>query len=235
MPLYIKRKLSESVNGKGIEVSDSETLIHTTDPIIAMEEIWLYATNTLSNAAKCIIKFGDQTINCGLNKQDGLRCIIPGLVLQSGCSIKIYSNESSGIIIHGHVNSIIMVQEEDIIASGYDVNSKILLNSIESDLIVETKFVTTSIKDFNIEYSFKLEETSATSFSIKLYRETDGEAPVVISTNFLSISSENIGSTLETNFNDDEVDSGEHRYYIKINANDNSIISNCKLNIKEEE
>jgi len=112
---YAKLKLSASVNGKMIKVTQSGTpgtVIHTalagTD---GYDEIWLWAINTDTTDRKLTIEWGgvtspDDLIEYTVPAEDGLKIIVPGLVLNNSAVIRAFAATADVIMISGFVNRI---------------------------------------------------------------------------------------------------------------------------------
>jgi len=117
MATAVKRKLSESTDGKGIKVvatATAGTAIHTavagTTPG-TFDEIWLFAYNSSADPVTLTIEFGDATapdhnIVLSLASKSGLILIVPGLILQNGATVKAFASSANVVTISGFVNSI---------------------------------------------------------------------------------------------------------------------------------
>lgn len=114
MATYSKEILSGSTDGLGIKVSatalGSADTIHTASAT-AQDEIWIYAVNTNSSAVKLTICFGgvtdvDHTIEYTVPAEDGLKCIIPGLILKNSKVVKAIAGTTNVIVVYGFVNRI---------------------------------------------------------------------------------------------------------------------------------
>lgn len=115
MATYSKIALSGSTNGKGIKVAATATLGTTIHTAVAgtsdFDEVWLYCVNSSSSSVKLTIEWGEATAPDGniektVPAEDGLYCIIPGLVLQNGCVITAFAASANVLVIHGFVNRI---------------------------------------------------------------------------------------------------------------------------------
>ena len=119
MATAVKRKLSGSTNGRGIEISASTspgTLIHTAVSGTTngtYDEIWLFAQNSSTEDVSLTIQFGgtsdpDDNIIVGVAGNSGLMLVVPGLILQNSCVVRAFV--SGGVedcpVIFGFVNSI---------------------------------------------------------------------------------------------------------------------------------
>ena len=115
MATFSKLKLSGSANGRGIKVTQTTTPGTTIHTAVAgtddYDEIWLYCVNTSASAVKLTIEYGgvsspDDHIEYTVAAEDGLKCIIPGLILQDGLVVKAFAGSANVLIIHGFVNRI---------------------------------------------------------------------------------------------------------------------------------
>jgi hypothetical protein len=115
MATYSKQKLSGSTNGKGIKVAagaTAGTLIHTAIAGTSdWDEVWLYCVNSSLSAVKLTIEWGeaaapDGNIEKTITSEDGLYCIIPGLIIQNGLEIRAFASTVDVLLIHGFVNRI---------------------------------------------------------------------------------------------------------------------------------
>jgi hypothetical protein len=115
MATYTKRALSGSTNGKGIKVAATATLGTTIHTAVAgtsdFDEVWLYCVNSSAANVKLTIEWGEATAPDGhiektITAEDGLYCIVPGLVLQNGCVVTAFAGSANVLIIQGFVNRI---------------------------------------------------------------------------------------------------------------------------------
>lgn len=115
MATFAKQALSGSTNGKGIKVTQDESegdTIHTAvSGTSDYDEIWLYAVNSSDTAVKLTIEWGEATAPDGnieytVAAEDGLKCIVPGLVLQNSLVVKAFAGSANVVVIHGFVNRI---------------------------------------------------------------------------------------------------------------------------------
>lgn len=115
MATFTKRALSGSTNGKGIKVVQTSTAGDTIHTAVSgtsdYDEIWLYAVNSSGSAVKLTIEWGEATAPDGnieytVAAEDGLKCIIPGLVLQNSLDVKAFAGTTAVIMLHGFVNRI---------------------------------------------------------------------------------------------------------------------------------
>lgn len=112
MATFSKIKLSGSTDGMGINVAATATpgtTIHTAH-VTALDEIWLYATNVSSTAAKLTIEFGSATsadnIEVTVAGESGLVLIVPGLLLTNSKVVTAFAGTTAVITLHGYVNRI---------------------------------------------------------------------------------------------------------------------------------
>jgi len=116
MATYTKQKLSGSTDGMGILVVQNATpgtAIHTAvSGTSDFDEIWLWCVNSSASKVKLTIEWGygdssvDEHIEKTITAEDGLYCIIPGLLLQNGALVKAFAGTASVLTIHGFVNRI---------------------------------------------------------------------------------------------------------------------------------
>lgn len=120
MKTYSKEFLSQSVNGKSVNIvatGTNTTIIHETLPSSGvLDEIWLYATNPTTSDVMLNVLYGGTNFNTDIvfggivEAYAGNVLICPGLILKgdgvTGSSI--YGNTSvlSGINIFGYVNRV---------------------------------------------------------------------------------------------------------------------------------
>ena len=121
MSTAVKRKLSGSVDGKPIKLtqtsSDASPEPETIHTAVAgttagtFDEIWLWAFNSHTGNIKLTIEFGgadapDQNIIITIPALAGLVPVVPGLILQNGATVKAFASSANVITIIGFVNSI---------------------------------------------------------------------------------------------------------------------------------
>jgi len=115
MATYSKQKLSGSTNGKGIKVvqtATAGTLIHTAVAGTSdWDEIWIYCVNSSASAVKLTLEWGEATAPDGniektIPPEDGLYCIVTGLLLQNGLELRAFAGSANILVIHGFVNRI---------------------------------------------------------------------------------------------------------------------------------
>lgn len=116
MATFTKVLLSGSTNGKAIKVAANATLgttIHTAiSGTTSLDEIWLYAVNSSSSAVKLTIEWGeaaapDGNIEMSIPAENGLYCIVPGLLLQNSLVVTAFAASANVVTIHGYVNRIV--------------------------------------------------------------------------------------------------------------------------------
>jgi len=115
MATYSKQALSAATTGVPIAVvatASTGTTIHATGTS-AIDEVWLYATNTDSAARTLTIQFGGTAtlnqIQQTIPANSGLTLVIPGLILApSGSALTVYAYASvaSVVNISGYVNRV---------------------------------------------------------------------------------------------------------------------------------
>lgn len=116
MATYSKVGLSAAATGVPIAVvatSTVGTVVHTTGTS-AIDEVWLYATNTSTSAVTLTVQFGGtgiiNQIQQSIPGNSGLTLILPGLILApTGSALLIYAYASSASVVNvsGYVNRII--------------------------------------------------------------------------------------------------------------------------------
>ena len=120
MATYTKQLLSQSVNGKAINITatgTNTTLIHTTSASSSsMDEVWLYATNATASDITFNLLYGGTNFSTDIlfegviEAYAGSVLICPGVVAKgdgtTGFSIYGNSTSVSGINVFGYVNRI---------------------------------------------------------------------------------------------------------------------------------
>ena len=115
MATFSKQLLSGSTNGKGIKVAATATTGTTIHQAVAgttsYDEVWIYCVNTSTSEVKLTIEYGgttdpDDLIEFTVAPEDGLKCIVPGLVLQNSLTITAFADTANVLIVHGFVNRI---------------------------------------------------------------------------------------------------------------------------------
>jgi len=111
-----KGKLSGSTDGKAIKITGSDTagavVVHTAVAgTTNFDEIWLWAYLAATSAAAVYIEWGthadaDDLITKTIPLDDGLYLLIPGLVLQNGMTVEIFTGASAvdKVFIFGYVH-----------------------------------------------------------------------------------------------------------------------------------
>lgn len=116
MATAVKRKLSESTDGKAIKIAATATpgtAIHTAvagTTAGTYDEIWLWAYNAHSADVVLTVELGGaaapDVIKQTIPFQKGLFLVIPGFILQNGAVIHAWAGTANVISIVGFVNSI---------------------------------------------------------------------------------------------------------------------------------
>lgn len=118
MATFTKNKLSGSTDGRGIKITSTTSgaadTIHTSvsgTGTNTYDEAWIYCQNTSTTDVKLTILFGgttspDDYIEFTVAAEDGLKLIIPGLVLQNSSVIKAFAGTANVLVVHGFVNNI---------------------------------------------------------------------------------------------------------------------------------
>ena len=112
---YQKRKLSGSVDGRGIKVaanSSPGTVIHRALSSVAAnewDEIFIQAVNTSASAVKLTVEWGGTDspgdhIEVTIPAESGFSEVIPGHVLQNGAVVRAFAATADVIVLHGYVN-----------------------------------------------------------------------------------------------------------------------------------
>lgn len=115
MAIFSKLPLSGSTNGRQILVAATATagtLIHTAvSGTSSLDEIWLYAVNTSTNAVKLTVEYGGVTapndhIELTISGESGLVLVSPGLVLNNGLVVRAFAGTANVLAVSGYVNRI---------------------------------------------------------------------------------------------------------------------------------
>ena len=115
MATYSKQLLSGGTNGKGIKVSQTSTAGDTIHTGVAgasdLDEVWLWAVNSSDTDVKLTLEWGEATAPDGnieftVAAEAGLKCIVPGLLIQNSLVVKAFAGTTNVIVIHGFVNRI---------------------------------------------------------------------------------------------------------------------------------
>ncbi len=112
MATITKRFLSDSVNGRGVLISQTATAgndIHTaTGDAGDFDEVWLWASNTSSSAVKLTIEFGGVTDANDLLvvtvAAESTELVIPGLIIAGGLDVAAFAGTTNVITVFGYVN-----------------------------------------------------------------------------------------------------------------------------------
>lgn len=112
MATFTKRVLQSSTNGRPIAITTTASPGNTIHTAVAgtadIDEVWVYATNLLSNSVKVTIQFGGTDASDSIVQTiepESTQLIIPGLAANNALVIRAYSNAASGSInISGFVN-----------------------------------------------------------------------------------------------------------------------------------
>ncbi|OPL13599.1 MAG: hypothetical protein AVO39_10390 [delta proteobacterium MLS_D] len=115
MSVAVKRKLSGSTDGKGIEVAATATpgtAIHTAvagTTAGTFDEVWLWAQNNHTEAVTLTVEFGDanteNNIIIEIPSKEGLVPVVPGFLLQNEATVKAFAGTADVITVHGFVNN----------------------------------------------------------------------------------------------------------------------------------
>ncbi len=116
MATAVKRKLSSSTNGKGIELIQTATagdLIHTAvagTTAGTYDEIWLWACNQHTADVVLTIEFGSHdhadNIIVTIPFKSGLVPVIPGFILQNAQDVNAFASVTAVVMVHGFINAI---------------------------------------------------------------------------------------------------------------------------------
>jgi hypothetical protein len=112
---FKKRKLSGSIDGRGIKIAATGTpgtLIHTALSSVAAnewDEVWIKAVNTSTSAVKLTVEWGgttspDDQVEITIPAESGFTEVIPGHVLQNGAEARAFADTANVIVLHGFVN-----------------------------------------------------------------------------------------------------------------------------------
>jgi|GEM_PF-418260 hypothetical protein len=114
-PEWKKRRLSASVDGRGIKVGATATpgtLVHQATPSLAAnewDEVWLYVVNSSAAAVKLTLESGgttnpDDQIELTIPPENGLQQVMPGLILQNSREVRAFAATANVLVLHGFVN-----------------------------------------------------------------------------------------------------------------------------------
>lgn len=112
---YKKRKLSASIDGRGIKVASTAspgTLVHEALSSVAAnewDEVWLRAINTSGAAVKLTLEWGgtaapDDQVEVTIPGESGFHDVVLGHVLQNGKEVRAFAATADVIVLHGFVN-----------------------------------------------------------------------------------------------------------------------------------
>lgn len=119
MATFTKVALSGSTQGKGIKVvqtASTGTTIHATGTSSSIiDEVWLYAYNSSTDAVLLTVQFGgttspDNDIKVTVPSQSGLVLVCPGLILTgtgaAANTVYAYAASANVVTISGYVNRV---------------------------------------------------------------------------------------------------------------------------------
>ena len=110
---FTKVVLSGSTDGKQIKVAATATAgttIHTAHAT-SLDEIWLWAVNSSTNAVKITVEWGEATapdgnIEVTIAGESGYLMVVPGLVLTGSLVVKAFAGTANVLLVNGYVNRI---------------------------------------------------------------------------------------------------------------------------------
>ena len=104
--MFTKELLSGSTDGQPITIGTTNVTIHTADAT-AKDEVWIYAHNIGADDKLLTLTFGGgYPVKYTVPKQDGLKVIIPGLVLTNSKVVQALAETAGYLAITGYVNRI---------------------------------------------------------------------------------------------------------------------------------
>lgn len=117
MATAVKRKLSDSTDGRAIGIDQTSTpgtLLHTAvagTTAGTFDEVWLWAYNGDTTDRSLTIEYGgvtvpDDNIVATIPYQSGLVPVVPGLILQNSSVVRAYTDSTGAVALSGFVNSI---------------------------------------------------------------------------------------------------------------------------------
>jgi hypothetical protein len=116
MATAVKAHLSQSTDGKGIEIIQTATagdLIHTAvagTTAGTFDEVWLWAQNNHTEDVVLTLEWGSHdhadNIIVTVPYKAGLVPIVPGFILQNGMDVNAFASVTAVVMVHGFVNSI---------------------------------------------------------------------------------------------------------------------------------
>ncbi len=117
-----KLPLSASADGKPILIAATATagtLLHTATREKAegrppaggiFDEVWLYLVNNSAADVLVTIEYGDaevgHNIQYTVTARDGLKCVLPGLILANGYTIRAFAGTTNVVSAVGYVNQV---------------------------------------------------------------------------------------------------------------------------------
>lgn len=116
MTTFTKLPLSASTDGRAIKVAATATpgtTIHTgSATATTIDEVWIYAMNTDTEARKLTLEWGgtsspDDLIEIELAAEAGLVLIVPGLLIVGNATplvVRAFAGTTNVITINGYVN-----------------------------------------------------------------------------------------------------------------------------------
>src|SRR4051812_10487210 len=113
MSTYSKVKFTNSTDGRNIKIAAiaaTGTVIHT-GHASALDEVWIWATNTDTSTRKLTIEWGETTspdgsIEIFIAPESGPQLIIPGWLITNSLLIRAFAATSNVINVNGFVNRI---------------------------------------------------------------------------------------------------------------------------------
>ncbi len=114
MTTFTKAKLSASTDGKPILIAATATagtLVHTAVAgTTNFDEVWLWLVNNSASDCLATIEYGDAAAGSNIQylvlSRDGLKCVLPGLPLQNGATVKVFAAVTNVLSASGFVNQI---------------------------------------------------------------------------------------------------------------------------------
>ena len=115
MQTFTKNKLSGSIDGVGILVTQAATLgspIHTAVAgTSSFDEVWLYASNSATSAIELTVEWGgpnnpSASFATTIPSRSGRTLIVDGRLINNGRKITAFSNPANYIAIDGFINQI---------------------------------------------------------------------------------------------------------------------------------
>lgn len=116
MSTFTKAKFSGSTDGLPIKIAATaiglaDTIHTAVAGVVNFDEVWLWAQNSSSAGVKLTICWGgvtdvDHTIEFTVAAEEGLKCIVPGLILQNAKVVKAFAGTTNVLTVLGFVNKI---------------------------------------------------------------------------------------------------------------------------------